>query len=407
MSALPQTTPCCSPSKIPGYIILGIYIVSSLALAECAQITLSHINRPYFIRYINSSMAIMLFLFPIYAKIKQRITSNNESPTPIEMHLYDNAQNIAETEIVNKTSHDSDQSIIEGNRIHYLLYTIIGTILHTGGGFLYYLSLTGTTVPTALTLGKLKAVMVYILSVIFLKHLLSIWKCIAIMVSFIGIFCYVYEASESDSESTDTWWGCLSSVSAAISWSIYDIWTNITYKKYFPNSKYYGTVLYEGLIGFWTIFIFWFVIFIQQPIFDDEGQKSTQVTWIIITGFVLTATNAAFFVALNLTSPVFMNYASFLVIPCSFIMDVFIHNYEITVLPIFGAIFIVSGFIMLEIISEPKWFTKCKDGLKRKIKGDQGMIEQSDNMQFIESIQGDVDLEEIENMVVQTNETVS
>ena len=122
----------------------------------------------------------------------------------------------------------------------------------------------------------------------------------------------------------------------------------------------------------------------------------------------MTSTNAAFFVVLNLTSPVFINYASFLVIPCSFVMDVIIHNYKITILPIFGAVFIVLGFLMLEIISEPKWFTMFKDNVKRKIKADDtaGMnAEKSEDLQFIQSVQDDVNLDEIDNMV-QTKETV-
>ncbi len=152
-------------------------------------------------------------------------------------------------------------------------------------------------------------------------------------------------------------------------WSIYDIWTNIAYQKYFPNSKYYGSILYEALIGFWTIFIFWFVVFVEQPIFAESVHKSQAWKWIIITGVALTLTNAAFYVALNLTSPVFMNYAAFMTIPLSFILDVFVHSYKVTLLPVFGAFFIVLGFVMLEIVAEPHWFETVTQRIKLKVCG--------------------------------------
>ena len=218
-------------------------------------------------KFFNGNRAISI---PHLCQNKQKIASNqSDTPTAIEMNLYDNAQIMEDMPGINEnTNNNKSKPIIEGNMFHFLLYTIIGTILHTGGGFLYYLSLSGTTVPTALTLVKLKAIFVYNLSVIFLKQILSIWNCLAILISFIGIFCYVYESSEasksSASDAVDTWWGCIASLAAAISWSINDIFVNIMYKKFFPNSKYYGSILNEALVGFWTIFIFWFVIFVQQ-----------------------------------------------------------------------------------------------------------------------------------------------
>eukprot|EP01084_Bolivina_argentea_P278408 475605_1 len=389
MTTLQNLRDCCNTTRLSGYLFLLVYLIASLTLAECAQITLSHINRVYFVRYINSSMAIMLFLFPLYSKLKHK-TNKNSTPTAIQMQLYNNSDNKSpSTEFNSELPNTDNNNIIKGSLFYFLAYTIVGTLLHTGGGFLYYLSFNGITVPTAVSLGRLRAIWVYILSIIFLKQIISIWKCLAVMTSFMGIFCYVYEVSNSNlNDSNDTWWGCLASLAAGVSWSIYDVWTNITYKKYFPNSKYYGSILYEALIGFWTIFIFWFVIFIQQPIFDENTNKLIAWKWIIITGIALTVTNAAFYVALNLTSPVFMNYAAFLSIPLSFVLDVFVHGYKITVLPVFGAFFIVLGFVMLEIVGEPKCFKKLIKQVKRKVIGYENdeLFGGSDTIMFIKNV---------------------
>ncbi len=149
-------------------------------------------------------MAVILFLFPFYAKVKHK-SNKYPSPTAMQMQLYNN--NCDNAELMAQTNNNN---IVTGSMKHFLLYTIVGTILHTGGGFLYYLSFTGITVPTAISLGRLRAIWVYILAVIFLKETASLWKCLAVLTSFVGIFCYVFEVSHSsDNQTNDTLWGCV------------------------------------------------------------------------------------------------------------------------------------------------------------------------------------------------------
>eukprot|EP01083_Nonionella_stella_P191039 707349_1 len=365
---------CCSTNKLPAYIILLIYLSASVALAECAQITLSKAHRPYFIRYINSSMAIMLFIFPLFHRVQTYLAAPSKSSTGIELQLF----NTTSTETKSHSYASPHSPIIQGSFLGFMFYTLLGAIMHTGGGLLYYTSLTGITVPTAMTLMKLKAIWVLILSIVFLKHPISVWKCLAIIISFVGIFCYVEEVRESggqhhvnnteiESHIPDTWWGCLTTLLASIVWAVADIWMNITFKKFFPQSKYYGSLTYEAWIGLWTIPIFCFTIFVQQPLWSILTADVWK--WIVLTGIVLTITNAAFFTAISVTSPVWMNYAGFLTIPCSFVVDVIVHEYRVSVLAILGAVFIIFGFLMLEVVNEPRWFTHLMDGLKQNVFG--------------------------------------
>eukprot|EP00483_Globobulimina_turgida_P003720 UN03726 len=54
-------------------------------------------------------------------------------------------------------------------------------------------------------------------------------------------------------------------------------------------------------------------------------------------------------VAIALTSPFYLGIVSQLVIPMTFFVDVFVHNYKFNVYAMFGALFIIASFLILEI----------------------------------------------------------
>eukprot|EP00483_Globobulimina_turgida_P012731 UN12754 len=63
------------------------------------------------------------------------------------------------------------------------------------------------------------------------------------------------------------------------------------------------------------------------------------------------------YVAIALTSPFYLGIVSQLAIPLSFLVDVFVHNYKFNLYAIFGALFIISSFLILEI--KPKCNKIC------------------------------------------------
>ena len=144
------------------------------------------------------------------------------------------------------------------------------------------------------------------------------------------------------------------------------MWTNVCFHRYFPNSKYFGSLLWESLIGVWTLWLFVWAVFVQRPVFSDAVDARAAWTWILLTGACLTATNAAFYTALNLTSPVFVNFGAFFTVPLAFVLDVFVHSYAVSALPIAGALLIMLGFVMLEIVPEPRCFAEGVAAMKRR-----------------------------------------
>eukprot|EP01084_Bolivina_argentea_P242755 407144_1 len=98
--------------NIPLFGLVSIYLIASVITSECVKITLGYINRPYFIRYISSSMAIILFIFPLYGKMEHKWKAKKVHSSSIDL----------------SHSHDQKQGIIEGSQRQFILYTLIGAI---------------------------------------------------------------------------------------------------------------------------------------------------------------------------------------------------------------------------------------------------------------------------------------
>ncbi len=91
----------------------------------------------------------------------------------------------------------------------YLAYTTVCALSITGGGMFWYASFQGTSVGTNLSLSRLRAVFVYILSVLILGEKVSLWKSCSVLLSFIGVVCFAWEIekqSEDGDKNEDRWY---------------------------------------------------------------------------------------------------------------------------------------------------------------------------------------------------------
>eukprot|EP01084_Bolivina_argentea_P079772 144623_1 len=85
--------------------------------------------------------------------------------------------------------------IIKSNKQMYFYgWALVGSIVLTSAGMVYFSSFDGVSVPTATALGGTRAVMVLILSVIIPKEEPILWEIMPVLVSILGILRYVYEA---------------------------------------------------------------------------------------------------------------------------------------------------------------------------------------------------------------------
>lgn len=258
-------------------------------------------------------------------------------------------------------------ALVKGRIYHFIPFLILVSWFYSGGGMLWYLSLTGTTVPTNTCLARFRVLFVFFLSAIFFNEAINLWKIIGIFCAFssVALFAIEIESQKSDDSSSqthDTLQGALLILLAALFSACGDVVYRIGATKTLNRDKIYGlqlivTFFFNGLYGFVIATTFWGVFYIEPFVMPN----TTDMYWILFVSIVLMLANVVQFISISMTSPFFLNVCLFLKIPLSFIIDIFVHDYKPGYYSISGGVLVIIGFLMLEIISPPKCCGKCRE----------------------------------------------
>ena len=330
----------CSLTYLIGEFFLIIYVCSNVIFSESVSWASHVYDRPYVIRYINSAMLMLALLIPLIFKMYHKKCLGNKEYTILKA--------------------DADMR-------DFVNLSVISGFANNTGGILFYVALNGyISVPTSLSLSKLMSVWIFLLSIYFIpkQSLVTIWKGIGILISFTGVICYGFEIKnaqskqENTNQTTDTLFGAILAISGGFLFALGYIFFGKLNFNSFKNSncdKFVATMLYIGLAqGLLTVVCFFWLIFIQQPIyFPSISLLHTDWIAIIVSGFSLLAVNTSGGITLSLTSPIHMSVGGMLSVPLSFIIDCLFRQYsfkDISYLSILGAILILIGFAMLESI---------------------------------------------------------
>eukprot|EP01083_Nonionella_stella_P077593 211952_1 len=316
-------------SQVYGYLMILAVALTSASLPESTEIALSKFNYPFIMRYISMSSGIITSIPLLLCKLT---TCNN-------------------TAILK-----SDK------KRQFYLWALVGSICLTSGGMLSFLSFNGLSVPTATALGGTRAVCVLILSVCLVNEELTLWKIMAVIVSVCGILCYVYEAdyqsattspSSGDKRAVhDTIWGCAFSLLANFMFAFCDVIAGKVGQTY--NHKIMGPFYYQLWQGLYQIPIFlWVWWWPSTPTSWDN------IWWCVLPAMALTCNNASVFIGVTIKSPFYVNIGTLLGIPLAFVVDIFVHDYQPTIVPILGAALLILSFLMLEVVQPPDAMSCC------------------------------------------------
>eukprot|EP01084_Bolivina_argentea_P126800 224421_1 len=332
-----------------GQFMVLVSAALSIGIAEITQIATSKFKHPLLLRYINTTMVCSMFA-PTYIwhryylwKLKSKMTSQNNS-------------------IKNMQHKETYPYTFIKRPLHKLiLMAIIGSLFENGGGYFFYIAVTGVTIPTFGALTALSAVFTYIFSVILLNEPVILWKIMAVMSSFGGVLFFVFDLNNNkqSGETHDTWWGILFTILVSIMWPINDIIFKMSYNKHFTDHKVIGTFYYTSMMGLIATIVFVFVFWIDPlTVYEWKHISFAEIEWIIVNGVYLIFCDMFYNITNSLTSPLLINIGNLVSIPFGFIVDMFVHNYKLNIYPIIGTCFIMLGFLMMEILKPPK-FCKC------------------------------------------------
>ena len=312
--------------------------ITTAGLSEATEIAESHFDYPFIMRYFSMSAGLLCAIPSLIYKI----FANSLIIKP-EMKTY------------------------------FFLWALVGSVSLTSAGMIYFQAFDGVSVPTATALGGTRAVMVLILSVLLVNEQLTLWKILAVIVSILGILCYVFEANgktnkpdnAKSNSNGDTLWGCSLCLLANFLFAFCDIVANKISKAY--NNKIMGSLYYQTFQALYQLPLFlWVWFWPKTPTSENKESDWNNIWWCILPAIALTGNNASIYIGVTIKSPFYVNIGTLLGIPVAFIVDIFIHHYKPRMLPIIGAILLIISFLMLEIIQPPKSLAFCEYALYNK-----------------------------------------
>eukprot|EP01084_Bolivina_argentea_P276476 471753_1 len=309
------------------------FCILNSAVGETIQISDSKFDYPFIIFYINNVQGTVIgaLIIPIWKYYRSHFNLS--------------------TSIIRK-------KIKEYNAlIWFIYYSILNGIIRAVSNILLYISLQGNvvTVPTSNAVNGMEPVCVLILSVLYLNQKLTFWKVASMTIAVGGILCFVFELSsanhkkEQNTETHDTYYGIILTILWTVGFSIYSITTKKMCIYCLEKDKFIiGSVLFYVFQGIVTAILFCWTLYFPKQI-EINSFTMDAFKWITINGLTDFTNSVCESIVIALTSPFYMEIASRIGIPISFVADVFVHDYKFNVYAIVGAILIIISFLMLEI----------------------------------------------------------
>ena len=200
----------------------------------------------------------------------------------------------------------------------------------------------------------------YIFSVLLLPNYAMTWmKNLSVVFCMIGVGLIGFGTSgQSDKNAHNTWYGYVELFISLTGYGLLEVYIAIVGKKHFSNDndskldKVNSKLFMEAMIGFLCFFTLWpgILILTWTEIETFQLPKSkADILSIVIPAIMDTLYAGAFIVGIAMTNPVFMAVAQLLVIPVGFMYDVMFNGLTITFFGVFGTLFILIGFLMMEL----------------------------------------------------------
>lgn len=227
--------------------------------------------------------------------------------------------------------------------------------------YLWYLSLPRTSIAINTSIYQCSSIFVFILSIIFLKELISLIKIISVIICVVGVFLISF-GSQGAEESMGDALGFTFLIASTILYALYEVVYNVvgvdpTTSK---TKGFYNSILVLVFIGVFTIVIFWPGFFIVHYTgFEPFELPKGKEIWNLFLLALLEATfNLSLLMGIFLTSPLFMSIASMLSVPAAIVCDILVNQIIIPPMAYIGIACIILGFLGLNFAE----YQKSKSG---------------------------------------------
>ncbi|KAI8378243.1 hypothetical protein EDC96DRAFT_494051 [Choanephora cucurbitarum] len=336
-------------------VMLTICIITFVLQTELTQYVqkTTQYSKPYFILYISHSCYVFMIPIQILAEYAQLPHKT------LGTALHDLIQ-VTDSSIVSiQKSLCELQYRVQGDHTDPMQFVIKTSlwlsVLLTLPAYIWYLSVNLTSMSSLTAIYNTGCFFAYLFSILMLKDKLRLTKICAVLLCLIGVLtmaCWPLPSEDSDikqaqKDNVAEWMGILVASIGAALYGFYEVY----YKKYASPSQ--PTVLFAntltGTIGLITLLVLW----IPFPILHMLNIETFELPDLETFGYILAIAsmsviyNATFMAVIALVNPVFAAVGVMLTIPAVAVTDVLITGVMVPLPTIFGSLFILVGFVIL------------------------------------------------------------
>jgi solute carrier family 35 protein F5 len=222
------------------------------------------------------------------------------------------------------------------------------------GGFTYYWSLTGTTVPTNTVLFQFNCCFVFLISVCALGERITAPKVGAVLMCSCGTALVILSGRTGANNGKDTVVGIAMTLISTIAYALYEC----SYEMFTEFIHTHGIksnpidpALFLVFIGVFTLVAVWPALIIAHVTGVEKFELPPTIeVWVGIMQNALLETmfNTFLIVGIADSSAIIMSTGTQFTVPVAYVVDVYRNGYEVTIGAVAGALLLSGGFIMLE-----------------------------------------------------------
>ena len=289
-------------------------------------------------------------------KKNKRIINEFSNMNNLKNHI----SNYHSINIPNTLSISSKSSISPTLTLKYrelLIPSITVSILYFINNYLWLVSLYYTIAAINNTIYQSQCIFVLIFSVFLLNKKLTIYNILSVISSIIGVALISFFGKEKENNSNidPTYFGIILCLSASVIYALFQVKMNQIEKKYFDQNNEYNKfkhmLFFQFLMGFNILLLCWpgFIIldYFAIEIFVFPLNTTEWVSIMIITSLSFTYC-ITILIGITFSGALFMSIGTLLVIPFTYIMDIWLYNLIITPISIIGTVFVIIGFVLMQ-----------------------------------------------------------
>lgn len=330
----PVSSPCsCLKSNYKIFTGFGLVILIAVSWTGSTQFSKSTFSptfhAPFFVLWFGTCFQVIIYPLFLLPYLFNR--------SPIKTFLRSAAALFIDNE-------DDERTVLHGLVLYILKYVIPFCVLFLLTNYLYLLSL-NYLLPGTVTavFSSCACSFVYILSVIFLKDKVLLFRIVAIFFAVAGVIFMGYsEGLDGDT----SFKGIVLVISAALGSALYQV----LFKRIIGDATGPQVALFLTLIGLINMLIFW-TIFLFLHYMEFEVINWKEIPWINVNGSALLGLVFNFLVnfGISVTFPLFISIGILVGLPLNAVADTLFFGKVFGVYKSVSLVSILIGFMLMLI----------------------------------------------------------